>query len=151
MIERLTLEETKKYLNKEEDFTDAPIRFYSITPDENGWEKVDYYTGRMKNIYKNRGKADQWVYILSSFNNEYYKIGYTKNEPEIRAKQISSATGVAHPYKVEFAFQCFNGEALEHEVHRKLEHYRVNSNREFFDVTLHEAKEVIVDLGKNYR
>lgn len=150
MIERLTLEETKKYFNKEEDLSDAPIKFYSISPDENGWEKVDYYTGRKKNIYKNRGKGDQWVYILSSNNNRYYKIGYTKNEPEVRAKQISSATGVAHPYRVEFAFQCFNGEALEHEVHRKLEHYRVNHSREFFDVSLNEAKETVVNLGENY-
>jgi|TARA_R100000084_G_C4633931_1_gene139949 hypothetical protein len=151
MIERLTLEETENYFNIDEDFTDAPIKFYSVEPDKDGWEKVNYYTARKKDIYRNRGKADQWVYILSSFNNDYYKIGYTKNEPELRAKQISASTGVAHPYKVEFAFQCFNGEALEHEVHRKLKHYRVNSNREFFDVTLHEAIDVIVDLGKNYK
>ena len=149
-MERISLEKAKNHFSIDEDFTDAPIKFYSIEPQEDGWDNVTYYTGRRRNIYENRGKADQWVYILSSFNNEYYKIGYTKNEPELRAKQISSATGVAHPYKVEFAFQCFNGEALEHEVHRKLEHYRVNSNREFFNVTLHEAKEVIVDLGKNY-
>ncbi len=149
-MERISLEKGKKHFSIDEDFTDAPIKFYSIEPQKDGWDNVTYYTGRKRNIYENRGKADQWVYVLSSFNNGYYKIGYTKNEPEFRAKQISSATGVAHPYKVEFAFQCFNGEALEHEVHRKLEHYRVNSNREFFDVTLHEAKEVIVDLGKNY-
>ena len=74
----------------------------------------------------------------------------TKNEPEVRAKQISASTGVALPYKVEWAFQCFNGEQLEHEVHRELESYRVNQHREFFDIPLNEAKEAIVKIGKNY-
>ena len=50
MIERLNLEETKEYFSKEEDFTDAPVRFYSIEPQEDGWDKVNYYTARKKNI-----------------------------------------------------------------------------------------------------
>ena len=149
-MKRISLEETEKHFSIDEDYTDAPIRFYSVTPDKDGWDNVTYYTSRRKDIYKNRGKADQWVYVLSNPSHSHYKIGYTKNEPEVRAKQISTSTGVALPYKVEFGFQCFNGEALEHEVHRKLEYCRVNQNREFFDITLNEAKEVIVDLGKNY-
>jgi hypothetical protein len=149
-MKRISLEETKKHFSTDEDYTDAPIRFYSVIKDKDGWDKVTYYTNRRKDIYKNRGKADQWVYVLSNPSHSHYKIGYTKNEPEVRAKQISTSTGVALPYKVEFAFQCFNGEALEHEVHRKLEYCRVNQNREFFDITLSEAKEAIVDLGKNY-
>lgn len=149
-MKRISLEETEKHFSIDEDYTDAPIRFYSVTPGKDGWDDVIYYTGRRKDIYKNRGKADQWVYILSNPSHSHYKIGYTKNEPEVRAKQISTSTGVALPYKVEFAFQCFNGEALEHEVHRKLEFCRINQNREFFDITLSEAKKVIVDLGKNY-
>ena len=78
------------------------------------------------------------------------KIGYTKNEPEIRAKQISAATGVALPYKVEWAFQCFNGEQLEQEVHAELASYRVNQNREFFDIPLAEAQEAIEKIGQQY-
>ena len=53
MIERLTLEEIKNYFNIDEDFTDAPIKFYSIEPDNDGWEKVNYYTARKKDIYRN--------------------------------------------------------------------------------------------------
>jgi hypothetical protein len=78
------------------------------------------------------------------------KIGYTKHEPEIRAKQISTSTGVALPYKVEWAFQCFNGERLEREVHEELASYRVNQQREFFDIPLVEAQEAIEKLGKQY-
>ena len=149
-MKRISFEESKNHFSLSEDFTNAPIKFYSVIPGEDGWDNVTYYTGRKKDVYKNRGKADQWVYILSNPSHSHYKIGYTKNEPEIRAKQISTSTGVALPYKVEFGFQCFNGEALEHEVHHKLGYCRVNQHREFFDITLEEAIEVIQELGKNY-
>lgn len=150
-MKRLKTKEAKNHFSREEDLTDAPIRFYTLEDDEDGWEKVTYYTSRRKDQYSNRGKADQWVYIMSNPSVPgLLKIGYTKNEPEYRAKQLSSSTGVALPYKVEWAFQCFNGEALEHEVHHELESYRVNQHREFFDIPLNEAKEAIVKIGKNY-
>jgi len=78
------------------------------------------------------------------------KIGYTTQTPDERAKQISNATGVALPYKVEWAFKCFDGEQLEGEVHRKLREYRVNNQREFFQIDLEGAKKIIKLLGKNY-
>ena len=151
-IKKITKEKASIYISKEDDLIDSPIRFYTVTEDEDGWDKITYYTSRRKDIYANRGKADQWVYILSNPSlPNMLKIGYTKNEPETRAKQISASTGVALPYKVEWAFQCFNGEQLEQEVHRELETYRVNQQREFFDIPLDEAQETIVKLCKNYR
>jgi hypothetical protein len=150
-IKKITEEKASIYISKDDDLIDSPIRFYTITEDEDGWDKITYYTSRRKDIYSNRGKGDQWVYILSNPSlPNMLKIGYTKNEPEVRAKQISASTGVALPYKVEWAFQCFNGEQLEQEVHRELEIYRVNQQREFFDIPLDEAQETIVKLGKNY-
>ena len=151
-IKKITKEKASIYISKEDDLIDSPIRFYTVTEDEDGWDNITYYTSRRKDIYANRGKADQWVYILSNPSlPNMLKIGYTKNEPETRAKQISASTGVALPYKVEWAFQCFNGEQLEQEVHRELETYRVNQQREFFDIPLDEAQETIVKLGKNYK
>jgi|TARA_R100000081_G_C4794519_1_gene159903 hypothetical protein len=150
-IKKITEEKASIYISKDDDLIDSPIRFYTITEDEDGWDKITYYTSRRKDTYSNRGKGDQWVYILSNPSlPNMLKIGYTKNEPEVRAKQISASTGVALPYKVEWAFQCFNGEQLEQEVHHELETYRVNQNREFFDIPLDEAQETIVKLGKNY-
>ena len=150
-IKKISEEQATKYFSQEEDLIDSPIRFYTLTEDGNGWDKITYYTSRRKDTYANRGKADQWVYILSNpALPNMLKIGYTKNDPETRAKQISAATGVALPYKVEWAFQCFNGEQLEQEVHRELESYRVNQNREFFDIPLVEAQEAIEALGKYY-
>ena len=150
-IKRITEDQASKYFSQSEDLIDSPIRFYTKTEDKDGWDKITYYTSRRKDIYANRGGADQWVYILSNpALPNMLKIGYTKNEPEVRAKQISASTGVALPYKVEWAFQCFNGEQLEQEVHVELASYRVNQNREFFDIPLAEAQEAIEKLGKQY-
>ena len=97
------------------------------------------------------GDFDSWVYILSNPTQPgLLKIGYTKNTPDERAKQISNATGVALPYKVEWAFHCYNGFSLEQEVHHKLGEYRVNGNREFFQISLEEAKKTVEMVGKQY-
>ena len=78
------------------------------------------------------------------------KIGYTKKNPDERAKQISNATGVIVPMEVEWAFHCYNGFALEQECHHKLEKYRVSNNREFFQMSLEEAKATVEELGERY-
>jgi hypothetical protein len=80
----------------------------------------------------------------------YVKIGFTDKTPEERALQLSRSTGVILPFKVEWAFHCYNGEQLEKEVHRHLESSRIMGNREFFDLKLEEAKVVINKFGQNY-
>ena len=150
-IKKITEEKASLYISKDDDKLDFPIKFYTVSEDGDGWDKITYYTSRRKDTYANRGNGDSWVYILSNPSlPNMLKIGYTKGEPETRAKQVSSSTGVALPYKVEWAFQCFNGFQLEQEVHRELESYRVNHRKEFFDIPLDEAQEAIVKLGKNY-
>jgi len=103
-------------------------------------------------MYANKnGDYDSWVYILSNPTMpNMFKIGYTKNTPDERARQISNATGVALPYKVEWAFHCYDGFGLEQEVHHKLDSQRVNGNREFFEISLEEAKKVVEILGQRY-
>ena len=78
------------------------------------------------------------------------KIGYTKNDPGKRAKQINAATGVALDFNVEWAYACYNGFDLEQEVHSYLDSFRVNKNREFFRMSVEEAKAVVERLGKRY-
>ena len=46
-------------------------------------------------------------------------------------------------FTLEFAFRCFNAERLEREIHKDLKGARVAKDREFFAVSLNEAKEVI--------
>ena len=64
--------------------------------------------------------------------------------------QISSSTGIPTPFKVEFAFNCFDGYLLEADVHKELKSFRVNNGREFFSIDLKAAKEKIEELGKKY-
>ena len=92
-IKRITEDKASQYFSQSEDLIDSPIRFYTKTEDKDGWDKITYYTSRRKDIYANRGEADQWVYILSNPTlPNIFKIGYTKHEPEIMAKQISAST-----------------------------------------------------------
>ena len=63
---------------------------------------------------------------------------------------MSRSTSVATPFTLEFAFRCFNAERLEREIHKDLKGARVAKDREFFAVSLNEAKEVIEDLGQKY-
>ena len=156
-MERITLEHAKQFISLDDDFTnktvqDCPHFTLSPSPKGGGWETVTYYTARKLDMYANRGgDYDSWVYILSNPTQpNLYKIGYTKNTPDERAKQISNATGVALPYKVEWAFHCYNGFSLEQEVHHKLGEYRVNGNREFFQISLEEAKKNVEELGEQY-
>ena len=112
---RITEEEAQQFISLSDDFTGKTVLdcpFYTLTPTEDGWDKVTYYTKRKVNMYANRdGDYDSWVYILSNptMPNLCTKLAYTKNTPEERAKQISNATGVALPYKVEWAFHCYDG------------------------------------------
>jgi hypothetical protein len=154
MVKLISFEESKKYIPCNEDFLGGfeKVAYYTLIPLEDSWEKVMYFTARQKNIYSNReGNFDSWVYILSNPTTpDMFKIGYTKLDPNERAKQLSSSTGVVLPYKVEWAFHCFNGEQLEQEVHKALDFYRVNSHREFFQISLDEAKRVVENLGSRY-
>lgn len=149
----ITEEQARQFISAEDDFTGATdFPFYTRTLDGDGWDTVTYYTARKKTAFVNRdGEEDQWVYVMSNPTmSGVLKIGYTKNDPYERARQLSGATGVALPYKVEYAFKCFNGEQLEHEVHHRLTALRLNSHREFFQIELEQAIGAIEELGANY-
>lgn len=156
-LTRITLEEAKQLIPLKENYGNTGLEnaeFFTITPSErgDGWENVTYYTGKKYGLYADKGEGDQWVYILSNPTTPgLLKIGYTKNLPEERAKQISAATGVALPYKVEWAYKCFNGETVEREVHHKLKAQRVNNNKEFFQISLEEAKKIINLIGNKFK
>ncbi|WP_314721509.1 GIY-YIG nuclease family protein [Rahnella variigena] len=84
-------------------------------------------------------RMNGWVYILS---NDYmpgiYKIGMTTTSPEARCKELSSATGVPAPFKIEATFHCESAANSEAEIHSYLSDYRVNESREFFEDDLDE-------------
>ena len=154
---RITTKKAKNYIPLKENYGNTDLehaKYFTLTPSErgNGWENITYYTDKEYGVYADMGKGDQWVYVLSNPSTPgLLKIGYTKKLPEERAKQISSATGVALPYRVEWAYQCFNGETIEREVHHKLKSKRVNNSKEFFQINLEEVKKVINLIGNKFK
>ncbi len=156
-MERITNKVAEGLIPLRENYGNTDLeyaKYFTLTPSAKGegWEDITYYTDKKYGLYADRGIGDQWVYVLSNPSSPgLLKIGYTKKLPEERAKQISSATGVALPYKVEWAYQCFNGEIVEREVHHKLKAQRINNNKEFFQISLEEAKEVINLIGNKFK
>jgi len=157
-MKRITDKVAKGFIPLRENYGNTGIEnaaFFTITPSERGegWEDVTYYTEKKYGLYADQGEGDQWVYVLSnpSLPKEYLKIGYTKLKPEERATQISSATGVPTPYKVEWAYKCFNGEIVERMTHQKLKAFRVNNKKEFFHISLEEAKNNIILIGNKFK
>lgn len=159
-MKRITLEQAQKYIPLDDDIVNRELHrasYYTMSPYPNsemakdGWEKVTYYLPKRNDTYINRGDGNQWIYILSNPTiPDTLKIGYTNLSPELRAKQISSSTGVVVPFKVEWAFRCFDGNLMENEVHIALKEYRISNQREFFQVDLEEAKSVIKLIGERY-
>ena len=156
-MERITDKVAKGFIPLRENYGNTDLeyaKYFTLSPSAKGegWEDITYYTDKKYGLYADKGNGDQWVYILSNPTQPgLLKIGYTKKLPEERAKQISSATGVALPYKVEWAYQCFNGEMVEREVHHKLKAQHINSSKEFFQISLEEAKETINLIGNKFK
>jgi len=151
-LKRISLEDAEKYVSAEEDFNNNFLCFYTIEETEDGWDKVIYYTARSKKPIPGEGEGKDIVYIMSNISIPgLLKIGFTSKPVEERCKELSKATGVPTPFKVEYIFRLYGrGEELEREVHRYLEHKRNSSRREFFDVSLKEAIEAIKKVGEKY-
>ena len=154
---RITPEAAQAYIPVEEDVMGSDIRFYTITPhiDEDkrqeGWEQVTYYTGRRKTMKITPSIDRQHVYVLSNDSMPgLLKIGYTKGDPNKRVEQLDRSTSVPTGFTLEWAYPCYNAVELEGEVHEYLSGYRVNNQREFFKITLDEAKSTIEKLGQKY-
>ena len=157
-VKRITVEEAEGLIKVSEDQTGTEASFFTLTPDPDmgdGWDKVTYYTNRPKKIQIPQGMTGcQWVYVLTNPTMPgLCKIGFTKNKPSERVKQINAATGVALDFVVEWAFPCFNAHDVEKQVHHYLEEngFRVNKSKEFFNVTVDQAKAVVERIGEPYK
>ena len=160
-LKRITLEYAQGLIKVDDDLTDAPAVYFTITPSNDpqlaseGYEDVTYYTNRPKKIQIPKGMVgSQWVYVLTNPTMPgLCKIGFTKNKPSERVKQINAGTGVAMDFVVEWAFPCFNAHDVEKQVHKYLEDngFRVSKNKEFFNVSVNEAKAVVERIGEPYK
>ena len=85
------------------------------------------------------------VYIVSSpaSGADVYKVGLTRRTAEQRAKELSSATGVALPFGVVANWEVGDCAAVEKAVHRDLDWCRLSSRREFFYTKLSTIVEAV--------
>ena len=161
-VTKITPEQAEGFLSELDDQLNTPVTYFTLTPSTSekypaseGWEDVRYYTNRSRYIKMPTGVVNcQWIYILSNETMPgLVKIGFTKNKPSERVKQINSATGVALDFKVEWAYPCFNAHDLEKEIHYYLEGegFRVNKKKEFFNISLEQARSVVERIGEPYK
>ena len=156
-VKRITEEYAQGLIKVSEDQTDADATYFTLTPSDKGddWDDVTYYTNRPKKIQIPTGVTGcQWVYVLTNTTMPgLCKIGFTKNKPSERVKQINSATGVAQDFVVEWALPCFNAHDVEKQVHKYLQDngFRVNNKKEFFNISVDEAKAVVERIGEPYK
>ena len=80
------------------------------------------------------GTNPGYLYLMRSgaHSIDVYKIGKTKRSPQIRAGELSGATGVPTQFEVLYTWEVGDVDVVEREVHRKLRPYRINQRREFF-------------------
>jgi hypothetical protein len=91
------------------------------------------------------------IYILfSSITPNLVKIGLTTKDPDERAKELSSATGVPHGYVVVYHDIVSDCAKAEKEVHKRLDSHRINQRREFFEVSVKTAIEVVREVAALY-
>ena len=87
-----------------------------------------------------------YIYILSnpSFV-ALYKVGKTTKHPLERAKELSEATGVPTPFKVEYFVEVENFTVTELLIHKILQEkgFRISHSREFFNANIKEIKKAI--------
>ena len=74
------------------------------------------------------------LYIMRSISHSVniYKIGKTARNTEVRAKELSAATGVPTGFEVLFTWEVGDIDFVEKETHRRLKPFRINRKREFF-------------------
>ncbi len=94
-----------------------------------------------------------YVYVLMNPSmKNLVKIGKTKREPDERAQELSSTTGVPTPFVV--VYDCYFESCSEAEVfvHTYLENkgFRVSSNREFFEIPIKDAIDSVMKAKEHF-
>jgi cold shock CspA family protein len=85
-----------------------------------------------------------WIYILSTREQpEILKIGRTVRSVAERVREINSATGILVPWAARRTYRVRNAPEAEAEIHRRLGEYRIRMDREFFDMPIGRAVEII--------
>ena len=83
------------------------------------------------------------IYILNNPSMKLLKIGQSSKDPSDRAVELSQATGVPTPFKIEYIALVESYQEVERNVHRLLNSHRINPQREFFECSVNEAVQAV--------
>jgi hypothetical protein len=78
------------------------------------------------------------------------KIGKTTKDPETRARELSSNTGVPAPYGVGWDALVSNCHEVERLIHQRFAYARARNDRELFAIPLREAVSVLAEIVKPF-
>ena len=86
-----------------------------------------------------------FVYAASNplYKKNLYKIGFTKENPFKRMGELSSHTGIPCPFEIKFLINSENPNNDEKLIHKKLSKYRINKDREFFEIDFDKLLDII--------
>jgi hypothetical protein len=90
-----------------------------------------------------------YILINASMPN-LVKIGKTTKSAVERARELSSATGVATPFHVAYELPVSDCDVAERLLHERLASRRISSDREFFAIDVREAIERLRQLGAEF-
>lgn len=112
---------------------------------------MNIVTGSMeKDRLQSSATNPGYIYILANpSTQDIVKIGKSQRNPDERAKELSSATGVPTPFVVVYQAYFSDCDKAEIFVHTILDKYRVANNREFFKVAIPTAIDSVIE-AKNY-
>ena len=111
---------------------------YTISPNTVDWNN--------EKLLDNEIGENGFVYVMVNPSiPDLVKIGMTTKDPNERAKELSSATGVPTPFILVYYKPFKNCYLTEQKIHQFLESkgYRVKSNREFFSMPTNLAINVV--------
>lgn len=107
------------------------------------WE-VKYY--KKKHGYA-RSAATGYIYVLqnTSFPG-MYKIGFTERDVAERLREINDNAGMMTPWQVRDFWFCDKPYLAEQEIHRRLDGFRVESNKEGFTADYMTIRKVVFEV-----
>ena len=84
------------------------------------------------------------VYILTNQSMPgLIKIGITERKVEDRMRELYSSSAVPLPFECYFALEVKDAKLVEKKIHHGFDDYRINENREFFEIDPDKAKSIL--------
>jgi hypothetical protein len=93
-----------------------------------------------------------WVYVMQNpaYREPLLKIGKSRRPPNVRAYELGSATGVPEDFQVLHFVHVSNRDDAEKRVHQALAEYRKTASKEFFNVPIAVAADILNQVAALY-